>query len=318
LVAVLVMAIVVGASAASARAAAGGSTTSAESTTFAKRVNIGGGRSMYIECRGKGSPTVLLLSGALSASDAWHAADQRGPKVYPSVARYTRVCAYDRPGVVRRDGELSRSDPAPQPTNARIAADDLDALLQAADVPGPYVLVPHSFSGTVARVFAAEHPDQVKGIVFVDVLTPEVRRLMTADEWAQVAVGNAPSAEALAEYPAREQADFPTSLDQVEASAALGPMPVVVLTSSKSWHDLYADAFDKGQSPPGVSRDFGAVVDKNAPIAHAQLAALFPGSEHITDTKAGHDIMIDNAPLVIRSIREVVAAVRDGRSRLHP
>ena len=313
----MVVSAVMVASAASARAATGGSTSSETATTFAKRVNIGGGRSMYIECRGKGSPTVLLLSGALSASDAWHAAGQKGPKVYPTVAKDTRVCAYDRPGVYHRDGELSRSDPAPQPTTARIASDDLDALLQAADVPGPYVLVAHSFSGTVARVFAAEHPDQVQGIVFVDVLTPEVRRLMTADEWAQVAIGNAPSAEALAEYPAREQADFGTSLDQVEAAATLGPMPVVVLTSSKSWHDLYADAFDKGQSPPGVTRDFGAVVDKNAPIAHAQLAALFPGSEHITDTKSGHDIMIDNAPIVIRSIREVVDAVRAGRSALN-
>src|SRR5262249_50833720 len=53
--------------------------------TFAKRVNIGGGRSMYIECRGSGSPTVLLLSGTDTASDLWHAADQKPPKVYPEV-----------------------------------------------------------------------------------------------------------------------------------------------------------------------------------------------------------------------------------------
>ena len=107
------------------------------SATFAKRVDIGNGRSMYIECRGTGSPTVLLLSGLLGASDLWHAAGQKPPTVYGSVARSTRVCAYDRPGTLRSDGELSRSDPVPQPTTTQNAVDDLDALLKAADVPGP-------------------------------------------------------------------------------------------------------------------------------------------------------------------------------------
>ena len=51
-------------------------------------------------------------------------------------------------------------------------ADDLQAILDALDMPGPYVLAAHSFAGNIARVFAAEHPDDVKGIVFVDVLSP--------------------------------------------------------------------------------------------------------------------------------------------------
>ena len=59
----------------------------------------------------------------------------------------------------------------PQPTSPQNGVDDLVALLKAADIPGPYVLVAHSFGGTIARVFAGEHPDEVKGIVFVDVTT---------------------------------------------------------------------------------------------------------------------------------------------------
>jgi pimeloyl-ACP methyl ester carboxylesterase len=51
----------------------------------------------------------------------------------------------------------------PQPTSPQQGVDDLVALLKAADVPGPYVLAAHSFSGTIARVFAGEHPDEVKG-----------------------------------------------------------------------------------------------------------------------------------------------------------
>jgi hypothetical protein len=125
--------------------------------SFAKRVDIGGGRMMYIECHGSGSPTVLLISGTDTASDLWHAADQKGPTVYDDIQKTTRVCAYDRPGAPHLDQTFSRSDPVPQPTSPQNGVDDLVALLKAADVPGPYVLVAHSFSGTIARVFAGEH-----------------------------------------------------------------------------------------------------------------------------------------------------------------
>ena len=149
--------------------------TTARAESFAKQVNIGGRRTMYIVCHGSGSPTVLLISGADTASDLWHAADQKGPTVYDEIQKTTRVCAYDRPGAPHLDQTFSRSDPVPQPTSPQKGVDDLVALLKAADVSGPYVLVAHSFSGTIARVFAGEHPNEVKGIVFVDVLTPELR-----------------------------------------------------------------------------------------------------------------------------------------------
>ena len=95
--------------------------------------------------------------------------------------------------------------------------DDLDALLKAADVPGPYVLVAHSFSGTIARVFAGEHPDEVKGIVFVDVLTPELRAQMTPEEWKIWKRINARPTKALAAYPDLERQDFDETLDQTVA-----------------------------------------------------------------------------------------------------
>src|SRR5262249_54114865 len=164
--------------------------TTARADSFAKRVDIGGGRVMYIECHGSGSPTLLLISGTDTASDLWHAADQKGPTGYDDIPKTTRGCAYDptraphpHPTLNPLDQTFSRSDPVRQPTSPQNGVDDLVALLKAADVPGPYVLVAHSFSGTIARVFAGEHPDEVKGIVFVDVLTPELRAQMTPEEW---------------------------------------------------------------------------------------------------------------------------------------
>jgi hypothetical protein len=87
------------------------------SESFAKRVDIGGGRMMYIECHGSGSPTVLLISGTDTASDLWHAADQKGPTVYDEIQKTTRVCAYDRPGAPHLDQTFSRCDPVRQPTS---------------------------------------------------------------------------------------------------------------------------------------------------------------------------------------------------------
>src|SRR6516164_425359 len=68
-----------------------------------------------------------------------------------TTSRRRRGCAYDRPGAPHLDQTFSRSDPVSQPTSPQNGVDDLVALLKAADVPGPYVLVAHSFSGTIAR-----------------------------------------------------------------------------------------------------------------------------------------------------------------------
>jgi hypothetical protein len=100
-------------------AACASDSTTSRAESFAKRVDIGAGRVMYIECRGSGSPTVLLISGTDTASDLWHAADQKGPTVYDDIEKMTQVCAYDRPGAPRLDQTFSRSDPVPQPTSPK-------------------------------------------------------------------------------------------------------------------------------------------------------------------------------------------------------
>ena len=271
---------------------------------------------MYIECDGSGSPTVLLISGADTASDLWHAADQKGPTVYNEIQKTTRVCAYDRPGALHLDQTFSRSDPVPQPTSPQEDVDDLVAVLKAADVPGPYVLAAHSFSGTIARVFAGEHPDEVKGIVFVDVLTPELRAQMTPEEWKIWKRINARPAKALAAYPDLERQDFDETLDQTAAAAAPRPMPVVVLTASDKFVDVVPKLIQTGELPSDTPRDIGAVVDRANSAAQNELAALVPGAAHITDTHSGHNIMIDNAPVVIQAIRMVVDAVRAGQTSL--
>ncbi|MGB8055174.1 MAG: hypothetical protein WCF75_00930, partial [Pseudolabrys sp.] len=117
-------------------------------------------------------------------------------------------------------------------------------------------------------------------------------------------------------YPDLERQDFDETLDQTAAAAALRPMPVVVLTASDKFIDVVPKLIQAGELPPDTPSDFGAVVDRANSAAQNELAALVPGTVHITDTHAGHNIMIDNAPVVIQAIRTVVDAVRAGQSSL--
>ena len=85
--------------------------------------------------------------------------------VQPEVAQFTRAVSYDRSG-------HGWSDPAREPRTARQIAQGLHALLDAAGVPGPYVLVGHSFGGYVTRVFAHAYQTEVVGMVLVDSIHP--------------------------------------------------------------------------------------------------------------------------------------------------
>src|SRR5579872_728379 len=95
---------------------------------FSGLIDIGNGRKMYLECRGTGSPTVVLVAGLKASADDWNSVPRSGPTVFSGVANVTRICAYDRPGTPVGD-QPSRSDPVRQPTTAADAVSDLHALL---------------------------------------------------------------------------------------------------------------------------------------------------------------------------------------------
>ena len=98
----------------------------AESGDAAHLVDINGGRKMYLDCRGAGSPTVVLIAGLKGSAEDWNTAEKQTPTVFSEVAQFTRVCAYDRPGTPVGE-KPSRSDPVQQPTTAQDAVLDLHA-----------------------------------------------------------------------------------------------------------------------------------------------------------------------------------------------
>lgn len=112
------------------------------------------GYNMHLHCTGAGEPTVILESGGLSFSLEWY-------WVQDQLATTNRVCSYDRAGT-------GWSDFRPEARTAVQIVTELHALLQAADVPGPYLLAGHSFGAILNRVYAAKYPDEVLGIVMAD------------------------------------------------------------------------------------------------------------------------------------------------------
>jgi pimeloyl-ACP methyl ester carboxylesterase len=109
---------------------------------------------LNLDCYGQGSPTVILDSGMSVPAVGWI-------KVQPGVAKFARVCSYDRAG-------YGWSEPGPVPRTSFQIAHELKALLDASGEKGPYVLVGHSFGGFNIRVFTALHPKDVVGLVLVD------------------------------------------------------------------------------------------------------------------------------------------------------
>ncbi len=288
---------------------------------FAGLVAIGGGRTMYLRCQGTGSPTVVLVSGLDSAADVW-TGYQPDPSlaVFARVARFTRVCAYDRPGTPVGDNLTpSRSTPVPQPTTAQDAVTDLHALLRTAGEPGPYVLAGHSYGGLI-RLYAGEYPSEVAGIVFVDAFAPEWQTAFTPAQWQILTAITGPSPEQLAKYPAMERINIDASAAQARAAAPLRcSLPVAVLsrdTRTNPMGPVIAAAVAQHKLPAFVPKDFGYISDRAWNKAQDALAMLVPGTRHIVVTGSGHNIQIDNPRAVADAIHDVVGTARQQQGHI--
>jgi pimeloyl-ACP methyl ester carboxylesterase len=126
-------------------------------------IDLGGYR-LHLNCTGRGKPTVVLSAGAGDFSFDW-------ALVQPELARFTRVCSYDRSGE-------AWSDLGPKPRTADQEVFDLERLLARGGQRGPYVLVGQSLGGMVARLFASAYPRETAGLVLVDAFSEDAQLSM--------------------------------------------------------------------------------------------------------------------------------------------
>src|SRR5919107_3161482 len=114
-----------------------------------------GGYSLHLYCTGEpGAPAVVMDSGLGGTVLDWQL-------VQPEVAKFARVCTYDRAG-------MGWSERGAQPRTSQQFVQELHALLTNAGVEGPYVLVGQSLGGVNVQLYASQYPDEVAGMVLVD------------------------------------------------------------------------------------------------------------------------------------------------------
>jgi pimeloyl-ACP methyl ester carboxylesterase len=154
---------------------------------------------IYVNCCGKGKPTVIFESGSGGTNLNWS-------NVQPEISKITRTFSYNR----IEEGRTTLDQ-----------VHELHTLLADAKVKGPYIIVAHSIAGLNARLFAGTYPNEVAGIIFVD--------SSHENQFANPKIRNG--------TPAEEMNILDTDANQVKEirkKDALRNIPIIVLTADHS------------------------------------------------------------------------------------
>lgn len=273
--------------------------------------DIGDGRQLFVQCQGTGSPTVFIIPGKGSYAEAWNyivpwddpirtspydiiLEAQLAPSpdaVQPAVAKTTRVCAYDRPNT-RLDGN-DRSTPGPQPHPVQQDVDDVVALINAADLSGPFVFAAHSYGGLVLDLLARTHPDLVAGIVMVDGVSEFLPRIGTPEQNSAWERDSAQPPE-----PGGEAVLVLEAIAAIQDATALPHVPAIVLSA------------DKFAPPAALTSDSYTLAQIHE--ANDMLGAAL-GTSNIIAHGSGHNMMLYQPKFVADNIIGVVDQVRQAR-----
>ena len=252
-----------------------------------QRIDLGGYK-LNVSEAGSGSPIVVFVSGMGEDLSTWHG-------VQSEASQFSHTLSYDRAG-------LGKSDSSSAGKSVEHMTSELHALLAAAKVPSPYILVGHSLGGAIVELFAFTYPDETAGLVLVD---PEDGRLldrlqarMPADQWdARQKMLD----QMLSQASPAQKAEIAESRASGKALAKALPLPVVptvLLTGTL-----------KDPSFPGnpLEQDLKLELQK-------ELLATTPRAHHILVPNSRHYIQEDAPNLVIDAIRDVVNQVHNAHS----
>jgi pimeloyl-ACP methyl ester carboxylesterase len=238
------------------------------------------GRTQAIDCRGGGSPTVVLDGGLGVYSGTWTG-------VMDALADAPfRVCRYDRPG-------LGESEAGDKPRTSERLVEELRALLETAGEKPPYVLVGHSLGGLNVQLFARHHPDDVAGAVIVDAIHPDldarIAELLTPEQATQRGEELELNQEGI------RFDDILASDDQVHEAPQFPAVPVVVIAHGQPFTVT---------DPAWPAKE---VEDLWTELQRA-LSELTPGGKLVIAKESEHRIQETEPEIVADAIREVVTA----------
>lgn len=293
---------------------------------------------MHIHVTGESTPTVLFESGMGASCLSW-------TLVQSQVAQFARAVSYDRAG-------HGWSDPARGPRTAQQIAQELHTLLDAAGIPGPFVLVGHSFGGYVSRAFVHLYRNEVVGMVLVDSVHPAEWENPTPEQLRMIEVGlrYAWIAAWLARlgfvrfclarlargspklgWAAASAFGIGTAAAVQRIAGEIRKLPAPILPMVRALWSQPKNFMSLGQHVAAlpVSAAQAAAVSSlgylplvvlsgdhhAAPFTNWQrdLAQLSSCGRHVVASDSGHWIHLDHPELVTGAIREVVATARSLR-----
>jgi pimeloyl-ACP methyl ester carboxylesterase len=284
--------------------ACGGSQASPKITPvsgdFNDKVDIGG-RGLFLRCRGTGSPTVIF-----EGNDSENVDTFTGNLL--DISSFAHVCAYTR-------ANMTGSDTAPRPRSAQDMVDDLRALIKAAQIPGPYILVGHQIGAWNALIFAQKYPKEVAGLVLVEPLhSEEFTRALAAlpAETApepinlrncRAALEKTNSDSDPTSFMTGERSNFPESLAQVKEITSLGDLPLTVITTQ----GLYKVGLWGSEC-----KDFASTLDPLHQQNNKEFLTLSSQSKEIVTEYADvSNIFTDWSSDVTAAVREMVEAASE-------
>jgi pimeloyl-ACP methyl ester carboxylesterase len=286
-------------------------------------VDIGGHR-LHLLCMGEkqpGQPTVILESGHGAWSNYWRT-------VQPEIARFARVCAYDRAG-------FGWSEPGPKPRTPERIVTELHTLLAQAGEPGPYLLVGHSMGGPLSRLIYALYPHEITGMVWIDSGHENMPKYIPFVQSAfrsfivLARVGALLARFGLIRLLGRRRilAGY-SSVQEPDAQATLlahtaRPQFLRALgdeTATMTWPEQWARAPQSLGDLPVVALEvqYGPEVPKGYTPArwelfragwrtiHNDLSALSTNTQRIP-VSGGHNVMAEQPTLVVQAVRDMLA-----------
>ncbi|KNY28729.1 alpha/beta fold hydrolase [Pseudobacteroides cellulosolvens] len=259
------------------------------SASFSGKVDVGN-YSMFIDVKGKrkhGLPTVVFENGNGDSHEIWN-------KVAPEIAKITRVVTYDRIGI----GQSDSPDRRKVDYTAAGEVQRLHNLLKNAGVNGPIVFAVHSIGGLYAREYQYLHPDEVKGIIFIDSATEYAEKCLfkELDHKAQLEIITQDLSCGTGIPIELDTKDILISYNQICKAQATDPLrnlPIEVLSGAN--HHFPA-------TMPNLEARWAS--------RQAYIASLSNRSIHRIDANNGHYLHKDNPTFVINGIKELLAKLK--------
>jgi pimeloyl-ACP methyl ester carboxylesterase len=263
------------------------STTSTTTVTAATEEEIKGmfdvgSHELHLSCVGNGSPTIIYMHGAIY--DASVNPSGNGTNMQHSLDEDHRFCVYDR-------RNLGRSDTVNAVQTPENAIADMHALMNAAEVEPPYVLLGASFGGLLAHLYANTYPDEVVGMVMLDSPFPDempLEALLPPDETYEAfdAEDENESLERISHYDAH-----------VAAQAFIGKEPAIPL--------IY---FASLEEPIDEWSDIPEWSEQILEVRQAFVDRWSPGE--LREVDAPHFMEPSISSEIIDALREVIALAR--------